>query len=131
MQMITDYVEATVRQRIPIECLAPIERWILTRLFEPTETRNDLSFAAEWSAKHFFEEKVFPDDELTTALAASREICPELCAEVESEINRSAGIDLVTINYERIFHSIVGRHPDVLPFVSIEVLDCSTRGGAH
>src|SRR5262249_28378435 len=131
--MSIDYVRTIVRQTIPGDRLTPIERWLLTRVFEPTETDDGLSFDAEWSLNDILEEEVFPDDELTTALAASREICPELCAEVERVINESKGIYLGAINYERIFQSILRRHPDVLPCVSIEVLvqapDCNSRWG--
>src|SRR5262245_34950765 len=123
--MSIDYIEATVRQTIPVKCLAGIERWLLTRIFQ-TEDRGDcLVFYGCWD---YYGPTVSPDDELTEVLTASREICPELCAAVEHEINKSGEIQ-GAINYERIFQSIVRRHPDVLHHVSIEEFDRNSKRG--
>jgi hypothetical protein len=61
-------------------------------------------------------------------LTASRELCPERCAEVERALNKSNEFQGV-IHYERIFQSIVRRHPDVLRHVSIEYLELNTNRG--
>jgi hypothetical protein len=123
--MSVDYIRATVRQTIPAGCLAPIERWLLTRIFKTEERGDSLVFHGCWDYHGHW---VSPDDELTETLTASREICPELCAAVEHAINKSKQID-GWINYERIFQSIVQRHPDLLHYVSIEEFDCNTRRG--
>src|SRR5215469_17114200 len=82
--MSTDYIKAIVRQTIPADCLAPIERWLLTRIFETEERGDSLVFYGSWDYSTVFDAYgVSPDDKLTEALTASREICPELCAEVE------------------------------------------------
>jgi hypothetical protein len=129
--MSISYIQATVRQKIPADCLAPIERWLLTRIFNfKTEERGgSLVFKGCWDDLDVcYGYGVSPDDELTEVLTASREICPELCAEVEREFNNSGAI-LCTIDYQKIFQSIVRRHPDVLHHVSIEEFDCNTRRG--
>src|SRR5262249_15110151 len=91
-----------------------------------TEERGDsLVFHGCWD---YHGHSVSPDDELTETLTASREICPELCAAVEDAINKSKEIE-GWINYERIFQSIVQRHPDLLHHVSIEEVDCNTKRG--
>jgi hypothetical protein len=76
----------------------------------------------------YWEYGVSPDDKLPDALSASREICPELCAQVKRELNKSGEFQGL-IDYERIFQSIVRRHPDVLHHVSIEDFDCNTKRG--
>src|SRR5262245_22711556 len=118
--MSIDYIEATVRQTIPADCLAPIERWLLTRIFKTKERGDCLVFHGYWTYNDVLDGYgVSADDKLTGALTASREICPELCDEVERESNKG-GKFLGVINYEKIFQSIVRRHPDVLHHVSIE-----------
>ena len=124
--MSVDYIEPTVRQRIPVNCLAGIERWLLTRIFKIGEGGGDsLSIHA---CLDFQGHTIAPDDELAEALTASRQICPELCAEVEREINETGEID-GGIDYMKIFQSIVRRHPDILPYVSVEEFCCNTRRG--
>ena len=126
--MSTDYIKAIVRQTIPADCLAPIERWLLTRIFETEERGDSLVFYGSWDYSTVFDAYgVSPDDKLTEALTASREICPELCAEVECTINKSEV--QAAIDYKRIFQSIVRRHPDVLHHVSIEDFACNTKRG--
>jgi hypothetical protein len=121
----TDYIKATVRQRIPAACLAPIERWLLTRIFETEERGGFFVFHGCWEygtiSCHY---GVSPDDKFREALAASRELCPELCAEFDflNKSNEFQG----AIDYKRIFQSIVRRHPDVLHHISIEDFDCNT-----
>jgi hypothetical protein len=129
--MSIDYIEASIRQTIPADCLANIEKWLLTRLFSTKETDTRLRFYASWSLNDFYEGELSPDDELINALAASREICPELCAEVEREMNKNGKIIQGAINYERIFQSIVRRHPNFLDHVSIEEFDCNTKRTDH
>src|SRR5262249_8639542 len=130
--MSVDYIEATVRQKIPADCLAPIERWLLTRIFKTEERGDSLVFYGCWDYNTaFYAYGVSPDDKLTEALTASREICPELCAQVERTINKSEKSEGFQgrINYKRIFQSIVRRHPDVLHHVSIEDFTCNTKRG--
>src|SRR5215510_3781620 len=111
--MSIDYIEVTVRQTIPADCLVGIERWLLTRIFKTQERGDSLGFYGCWDYDFH---TLCPDDELTEVLTASREICPELCAEVEREINKRGEIRCA-IDYERIFQSIVRRHADVLHHV--------------
>jgi hypothetical protein len=118
-----DYIEITVRQTIPADCLAGIQRWLLTRIFKTEERGDSLVFHGCWD---YHGHTVSPDNELTEALTASREICPELCAEVEREINENGEIE-GGIDHERIFQSIVRRHPDVLHHVSIEKFNRNTK----
>jgi hypothetical protein len=123
--MSIDYMQITLRQPIPADCLAGIERWLLTRIFKTEERGDSLVFHGYWDYQGH---TVSPDEELTEALTASREICPELCAEVERVINENGEIQ-GGIDHERIFQSIVRRHPEVLHHVSIEEFDCNTKRG--
>ena len=123
--MSIDYMKIKVRQTIPADCLAGIERWLLTRIFKTEERGDSLVFHGCWD---YQDHGLSPDNELTEALSASREICPELCAEVEHAINENGEIQ-GEINHEKIFQSIVRRHPDVLHHVSIEEFDLNSRRG--
>jgi hypothetical protein len=125
--MSTNYSRATVRQRIPAAWLAPIERWLLSRIFKTEERGDFLVFRACWD-EGMLTYEVSPDAKLREALTASRELCPERCAEVERALNKSNEFQGV-IHYERIFQSIVRRHPDVLRHVSIEYLELNTNRG--
>jgi hypothetical protein len=127
--MSIDYIQATVRQRIPADCLTRIERWLLTRIFKTEERGDSFVFNGCWDySELLYGYGVSPDDKLPDALSASREICPELCAQVERELNKSEEFQ-GSIHYERIFQSIVRRHPDLLHHVTIEEFDCNTRRG--
>ena len=126
--MSIDYIRATVLQTIPARCLAPIERWLLTRIFKSTqESRDSLVFQGSWDYNEIaYAYGVSSDDKLTEALTASRELCPELCAEVELNLNKTKEF-FGAIDYERIFQSIVRRRPDVVHHVSIESLDMNWK----
>jgi hypothetical protein len=126
--MSTNYSEATVRQRIPAAWLAPIERWLLNRILETEERGDFLIFHGFWEEGIPRTYGVSPDAKLREALTASRELCPERCAEVELALNKSNEFHGV-IHYKRIFQSIVRRHPDVLHHVSIEHFYYNTNRG--
>jgi hypothetical protein len=127
--MSNDYIETTVRQKIPADCLAPIEKWLLTRIFKTEERGGSLVFQGWWDyCDELNGYGVSLDDGLTEVLTASREICPELCAEVEREMNKNGAIQGV-IDYQKIFQSLVRRHPDVLHHVSIEEIYTNDRRG--
>jgi hypothetical protein len=124
--MSIDYIEAFVRPTIPTKCFADLEAWLLTRVFKTEARGNDLGFHACWSLSDICE-KTLSKDELSKALAASYEICPDLCAAVESEINRRGEIILGAVDYEKIFQSAVRRCPDFLRHISVEERDCNTK----
>jgi hypothetical protein len=125
-----EYFQVTVRQTIPAECLAPIERWLLTRIFRTEESGDPLVFHVFWDYHDVLDAYgLSSDDKLTEALTASRELCPELCAEVEFKLNKRKEFLGTIIDYERIFQSIVRRHPYVLDHVSIERFDRNTKRG--
>ena len=110
------YIEAIVHQTIPCECVKPVEAWLLTRLFKTkirhvqTKIRHDrFCFSAGWMLDDLDQGAFSSDGKLTKALAASRKVCPELCAEVEHEIDNGGNIRLSMIDYKKIFQSIVRR----------------------
>jgi hypothetical protein len=121
--MSIDYVRMSVRQTIPAECLAPIERWLLTHVFAIEEDGGALQFHGSWTLSDILEGDISADDELPEALAASCKICPELGAEVKRQLEEKGKIFRGSINYEKIFQSIIRRHPDRVPHVSIEEFD--------
>ena len=124
--MSSDYIEAFVRPTIPTKCFADLEAWLLTRVFKTEVSGNRLGFHACWTYNDIYENTLF-DDELSKALAASYEICPDLCAAVESEINRRGEIILGAVDYEKIFQSVVRRCPDFLRHISVVERDCNNK----
>jgi len=71
--MSVDYIETTIRQTIPADCLAPIERWLLTRIFKTEERGASLVFHGCWDySTVIYAYGVSPDDKLREALTASR-----------------------------------------------------------
>ena len=125
--MSTDYIEAAVCPAIPTKCLADVEAWLLTRVFKAEPRGDDLSFHACWTWNDIYEERLSPDDELSKALAASSEICPDLCAAVKREFNKSSEIILGAVDYEIIFQSLIRRNPDFLRHISVVERDCNTK----
>jgi hypothetical protein len=87
--MSIDFVEAIVRPNVSTQCLASVETWILRRVFTTEVENNYFSFGGNWTLNDLFDERLYPNDELTKALANSREICPDLCAAVEREFSKS------------------------------------------
>jgi hypothetical protein len=124
--MSTDYVEATVRPAIPAKCLTQVEAWLLRRVFKTEENEKYLGFDGCWTLNDLYDETLSLDEELGRALAASRHICPELCAAVERQISKEGVIKFGSVDYESIFQSIIRRHPDFLRHISIEECDCNT-----
>ena len=117
--MSTDHVEAVVRPAIPAKCLAEIEAWLLRRVFKTEENGEYLGFDGCWTLNDLYDETLSLDEELRSALAASRHICPELCAAVERQIGEVGWIILGDVDYETIFQAVILRHPDLLDHISI------------
>jgi len=117
--MSIDYIETIVNQRIPTKCLQDIETWLLSRIFKAEVREDYIGFYGSWDLNHVYEGELCPDDELTKALVASRATCPELCAAVECEINKSSRIIVGAVHYQKIFQSIIRRHSDFVRHVSI------------
>jgi len=125
--MSLDYIEVGVCPTIPAKCLENIESWLLFRLFK-TQARDDrIYFHACWTYNDIGDEQLSPDNDLERALAASRQVCPDLCAAVERQIAKNGEIRLGSVDYETIFQSIIRRHPDALGHISIEERDCNTK----
>jgi hypothetical protein len=120
------YNQTVVHQIIPNDCMAPIERWLLTHIFDHEPDGDGLYFFAE----EYPNSSADVEEQLFETIETSRGTCSELCAAVEQAIRRDESevtIDLVEIGYPAIFQSIVKRHPNRLPYISIEEsLTCSS-----
>lgn len=118
--MSMDIIEAEVRPAIPAKCLTQVEAWLLRRVFITEEKDNYLGFDGHWSLNDIYQgTPVSPDEELERALAASRQVCPELCAAVEREIAKNGEINPASVDYQAIFQAIIRRHPNRLDHISI------------
>jgi hypothetical protein len=130
--MSIDYIEAVISPPIPTECLTALEIWFLTRVFKTEEIKTDergnrLGLHACWSLNDVYEKELLPDYELSRAFEASHEICPDLHASVEHEINKSGAIILGAVGYEKIFQSVMQRSPGYLQHISVNERICNTR----
>ena len=123
--MIIDRFEVEVCPKISAKCLTDIESWLLFRAFRTDRKNGYIGFSGCWSLNEICERLILPDKELYKALFTSRQVCPELCAEVEHLIREVGFIMRNFVNYERIFQAIIRRHPNFLDQVSI------TRGFMH
>ena len=123
--MIIDRFEVEVCPKISAKCLTDIELWLLFRAFRTDRKNGYIGFSGCWSLNEICERLILPDKELYKALFTSRQVCPELCAEVEHLIREVGFIMRNFVNYERIFQAIIRRHPNFLDQVSI------TRGFMH
>jgi hypothetical protein len=125
--MANHYTQTVVHQIIPNDCMAPIERWLLTQIFDHEPDGDGLHFFA----MAFPQSEPDPEEQLLEAIETSRGTCPELCAAVEQAIRRhedgKVRVDLDEIRYPAIFRSIVKRHPNRLPYISIEVSHSCTH----
>ena len=125
--MSVDYINVWVSPSIPTKCLAEIEAWLLRRYFEINETKDDMIFFHSSLDVYECVAELNLDKDLDYALAASRQVCPELCAAVQREVERKGSIVRDEIEYETILQSIIRRHPDVLRHISIVETVHNTR----
>jgi hypothetical protein len=119
------YNQTVVHQTIPNDCMAPIEKWLLTHIFDHVPDGDGLYFFAMDP-----QYETVAEEQLFEAIETSSGTCPELCAAVEQAIRRHEGevtVDLDEIGYASIFQSIVKRHPNRLPYISVEASRGCTR----
>ena len=125
--MSVDYINVWVSPSIPTKCLAEIEAWLLRRVFQIKETNDERIFFYSYVDESELLDEFNLDKDLNDALAASRQVCPELCAAVQREVERKGSIVRDEIEYETILQSIIRRHPDVLRHISIVETIHNTR----
>lgn len=125
--MSVDYIDVDVCPTIPTECMEDIESWLLFRVFGTKKIDDRILFYAYWTWNDIYDRTLSPDNDLERALAASRQVCPDLCAAVEREISTNGKITLGAVDYETIFQSIIRRHPNALRHISIKECDSNSR----
>lgn len=117
---VADYYSQTVVQpSIPNACMTPLERWLLEQIFEFEPDDNDTTyfFAAE-GANSMADAA---DDELEAIL---REDPSPLAAALREQLAKADDpdwLDLDRFGYAAVFQAIVARHPDQLPYVTVEM----------
>lgn len=113
----SDYYQQTVvHQPIPHDCMAPLERWLMDRIFEhePDGENCEYYFASECPAT-----EVEFDESFEVAREQSQSLCAELCAEVAHHADGSL-VDLNAVHFSTVLQSIVKRNRDRLPYVTAE-----------
>src|SRR5689334_15959851 len=111
-----NYQHDTIHQRIPHDCMAPIEKWVLTRLFDSRVEGDGTYFYTSLLTEFDWE----TDEQFVEALSCSRDICPELCDAAERAVEQDGYIDLLKFECVDILKSIVKRNSSRLPYISME-----------
>lgn len=124
--MSDDYVETTVYPRIPANCMTAVDAWLLSRVFKTERKNGTIGFYKYYDFQGDFDEPP-PDNDLSKALANSRQVCPDLCAAVDRRI-KNGRITPDCIDYETIFQAIIRRNADYLQRIRIEEVARNTRG---
>ena len=121
----TDYwTPMVVEQFIPNVMMTPLDSFLLTRIFESAQYEDGVYFfAEEWPGELIF---LFDDepDHLLEAIEKTKDIDPELCADVKRAMQTDG--DTVEVNcynfgsYCRVFQGIIGRSGGRLPYVTTQ-----------
>jgi hypothetical protein len=115
----TEYTHITVEPPLPIRCLTPIEKVLLTLRFDKTEQRGEwIYFRASSDLPPIFA----VNDDIIRAVTESRELCPELCRAIEREATLIVGkrIFAGSFRYTMLLHAIVRRNSERIPFLTME-----------
>jgi hypothetical protein len=117
-----DYYSSTVVQQIiPDAAMTPLERLLLTHIFQFDRCENGLYFFAEDGPREVFD---LPANELRSAFAESASVSGALAAYVAQRIAETGTadgeveIDLSDTSWDFIFQDIVRRSP-TLEYVSV------------
>jgi hypothetical protein len=116
-----------VDQFIPNALMTPLDNFLLTRIFQIAQYEDGVEFfAEEWPGELLF---LFDDepDELLEAIEKTKEIDPELCADVKRAMQTDGTDgDTVEVNlynfgsYCRVFQGIIRRSGGKLPYVTTQ-----------
>jgi hypothetical protein len=125
MANVTDYwTPMEVDQFIPNVLMTPLDSFLLTRIFESERYEDGVYFSAEeWPGELIF---LFDDepDHLREAIEKTKDIDPELCADVKRAMQTDG--DTVEVNcytfgnYCRVFQGIIRRSSGKLPYVTTQ-----------
>jgi hypothetical protein len=116
-----------VDQFIPNALMTPLDNFLLTRIFQIAPYEDGVKFfAEEWPGELLF---LFDDepDELLEAIEKTKDIDPELCADVKRAMQTDGtDADTVEVNlynfgsYCRVFQGIIRRSGGKLPYVTTQ-----------
>ena len=113
-----------VKQFIPNVLMTPLDNFLLTHIFEIAQHEDGVEFfAEEWPGELIF---LFDDepDQLLEAIEKTKNIDPELCADVKRAMQTDG--DTVEVNlynfgsYCRVFQGIIRRSGGKLPYVTTQ-----------
>jgi len=127
----TEYTHITVEPPLPIRCLTPIEKVLLTLRFNKTEQRGEWIYFR--ASPDLPPHEVAVNDDLIKGVAESGELCPELCRAIEKEMNMALG-DLVntsSFDYTMVLNGIVRRNSGRIPFLTMEESHCELDGACN
>ncbi len=119
------YIIVEVRPRIPRKAVANLERWLLMRIFNKAKVVGKyFEFCALWD--YDWTCYLSRDDELMRAIY--QDVCPNrrLCTEAERKIVLRRELLVGSVNYVRIFQSLLQRNPVLPKHISIRKTDHDT-----
>ena len=115
------YWSIAVDQAIPNVLMTPLERFLLTRIFESMPHNDGVYFFTGDRPTH---STIFLDghetDHLLEAIEQTKDIDPELCVEVKSAMQRNGDTVQVDFDYCRVFQGIIRRSGGKLPYVTTQ-----------
>ena len=113
-----------VDQFIPNELMTPLNHFLLTQIFEITQYEDGVDFfARDWPGELIF---LFDDepDQLLEAIEKTKDIDPELCADVKRAMQTNGNTVEVNCdtfgNYHRVFQGMIRRSGGKLPYVTTQ-----------
>jgi hypothetical protein len=122
------YAQTVVEQVIPNADMTPLERLVLTHVFDSEEDGNGLYLFAETGPSDFV---YLPVPTLKTAMTESAGIASSLTAPVAKLLNKlrdadtDVEIDLTVTSYEPILQDIVRRSPTLDYITVVAAFTCS------
>jgi len=113
------FTQMVVQPSIPNACMTPLERWLLERIFEFEPDDDDTTYFFAVEGANSMADAV--DDELEAIL---REDASPLAVAVREHLanaDDSDWLDLDRFGSVPVFQAIVARHPDQVPYVTVEM----------
>ena len=119
MEHVSDY-SMVVDQVIPNALMTPLDNFLLTCIFQVAQYEDGVEFfAQDWPGEFI---SLFDDepDELLEAIEKTKEIDPELCADVKRAMQTDGDPVKVNCSYCRVFQGIIRRSGGKLPYVTTQ-----------
>lgn len=119
------FTQAVVQPSIPNACITPLERWLLERMFESEAADDDRTY-------FFASENINDGADLggSQLEAILRQDTSPLATALREKLRDAADadwLDLSDLGHAIVFQEIIARHPERVPYVTIEMAFTCSR----